>query len=504
MLRLSFQPGVDTTRSRTTMRGGFTESNLVRAREGLYEKHLGWHRIAPNPLSGVARGIHFWTDLSGVDWLAVGTNTSLYALQMTPYPMVQSNITPAGWQGGAADAVLAQPNTPLIWSLDNFGQNLLGWPSGGGMYVWTPSVPPILPTLQTTAPSSNHGGFVAMPQQIAVGLGCTPFTGGNADPMLVRWSDIQDYTDWSPTVSNQAGSFRLSRGSRIVGGISTSLGQFLWTDLDMWAMQYQGFPLVYGFNMIGPNSGLMGRNAVVNVGNMIAWASDHGFFAFSGGAPSPIPCTVWDTFFANINEQQQSKVVAGSDQHHNEIYWFYPSVNGGSGEIDSYVKWNYVENLWDFGPATPGAPNLMARTCWTDQNRPGGPVNVDLNNLIQQQDRGCDADGRTMTGVKLTSGFLDIVDGEEFAFVDMLLPDFQWHQSTSPNPSLQMNVLFRSWSGDQPTISQLGPFTITPSTEYVTCRSRGREIAVQIICNTPGTWFRMGTIRIRQSRDGKI
>ncbi len=497
MFRLTATPGVDVERTPTTMRGGYVQSNLIKFREGLVEKWGGWQRICNTQLAGVGRTLHFWDDLTGTSWLAAGTNLQLYVEQNG----VLYNISPVGWPGGFPDAGHGM-YSPLIWSLDNFGQNLIGIPSGGSLYQWVPGQPPALATRVTQAPAVNIGGFVAMPEQIVMAYGCTPLGGGNADPLLVRWCDQSDITDWTASTTNQAGSFRLSRGSKIVGGISCALGQFLWTDLDFWQVQYQGFPLVFGFQMIGPNSGLMAPNAIVAYGSQLFWLSDHGPFVYSGGGVQPIPCTVWDKLFTNLNTAQAAKCVAGSDYNRaNDIIFCFPSATG-TGEVDSYIKFNTMENLWDYGDAPPGGFNLLARTAWTDQNRPGGPLSIDRNNLIQQQDIGVDADGQPMTGVMIRSGYMDIQEGDEILFVSMLIPDLLWRQSTNPNPSLQMTLYFRNWPGDTPTAE--GPFTITPTTQYVTPRTRAREVAVQLNCDGLGVWFRMGTSRLRFQPDGKI
>src|SRR5215471_3644424 len=199
-MRLDFQPGVDTERTPTTMRGGWVDSNLVRVREGKYEKHLGWQRIINTPVQGRARGIHYWTDLQGIPWLAIGTTQRLYVINLAQVPGGTSPvtlpllafsiniITPAGWTGGSADQVTGNYATPLIWSLDNFGQDLIAFPSGGNMYFWQPPATnpsgtwpvaqlvtytgPAPPPPITANPSTyNLGGFVAMPQQIVFSYG---------------------------------------------------------------------------------------------------------------------------------------------------------------------------------------------------------------------------------------------------------------------------------------------------------------------------------------------
>lgn len=494
--RLAYSSGVDTERSATTMRGGYVSSNLINFREGLPEKVAGWQRISGTKLLGVCRALHYWSDLVSNKFIAAGTERNLYVENIG----IIHDITPAGWPSGAASSGNV-PYSLLIWSLDNFGQNLIAIPSGGGVYQWVPDIA-FPPVLIAQAPKVNQGGFVASPQRIIMAYGCSNGATAVGDPLLIRWCDQEDPTDWTASPVNQAGSFRLSRGSRITGGLSCNLGQFLWTDLDVWGVQYLGFPAVFGFNILAANSGLLAQKAVTAVGNTIYWMSDHGFFVLSGSGVQPIPCTVWDKVYLNLDTGNQDKCLAGADQVHNQVWFFYPSKNGGSGEIDSYVKYNYMENLWDFGPATPQQANLMARTAWTDQNQPGSPVNVDLNSLMQQNDVGVDADGAAMTGVMFQTGYQDLADGQDILFVDQLIPDWVWLLSTSPTPSLEMSLYFRNWPGDTPTVA--GPYTVTPTTQYITLRTRARELSIAVRCDGLGSWFRMGTNRLRAARDGRI
>jgi hypothetical protein len=346
-----------------------------------------------------------------------------------------------------------------------------------------------------------------MPEQILMAYGSSP-DGGMIDPLLVRWCDQSDFTDWQPTATNQAGSFRLSRGNRIVGGVQAPVGALLWTDIDVWNVTYIGFPLVFGFLQIGSNCGLIAQKALTVLGSIPYWMSDHGFFQLTQAGAAQIPCSVWDKVFLDLDEANSDKCIAGSDYHFSEVWFFYPSKSGGSGEIDSYVKYNVAENEWDYGQATPEQANAMARTAWTDQNKNNFPYSVDLAGILQNQDQTLDANSQPMTGVMAQSGYMDISDGGEMMAVSRYIPDFRWEGA---NPSLQLTLLFRRWSGDgnndsdadnPPSIQ--GPFTVTPKTRYITFTVRGREVAELITCDAADTWFRRGIPRIMAEADGEF
>lgn len=494
--RLNFRPGVNLMLSQSDNRGGWSSSNLIRWRQGKPEKVGGWSRISDTVLAGIGRALHFWSDLIGRDWLAAGTNSNLYIEQGG----VVTDITPAGFIPGMASSG-ATAFSLLVWSLDNFGQDLVAIPSGGTLYIWNPTTGSIAAPV-ATAPGQMQGGFVMMQQQIIMAYGCTPLTGGTRDPMLVRWCDQSDFTDWAASTTNQAGSYRLPKGNRIVGGLQTPNAAFLWTDFDVWAVNYIGFPLVFSFIEVGANCGLIAQKAVTVAGTVPYWMSDHGFFRMGGVGAEQLPCPVWDYVFKDLDLTNSDKCLATLDYHYSEVWFFFPSLSGATGEIDSYVKFNLLENEWDTG--------RLVRTAWTDGNRPGGPLAIDGNGRIQRHDVGVDADGEPMTGVFIESGYTDLHDGGEMILVNRCLPDAVWSGGA---PQFDIELKFRRYPGDAPTTA--GPFTVTPTTELVTVTVpvgptnepaigvRAREVAVRLSSDTLGTGWRMGAIRMRAAPDGR-
>lgn len=498
--RLEFKPGINLELSQSANRGGWSLSNLIRWRWGKPEKMAGWQRVSGQVLTGICRALHYWSDLTGEQWLAAGTNSKLFVEQAGAI----RDITPLGFVPGAASSSSAKPFSLLIWSLDNFGQNLIAIPSGQSLYVWVPAntAAAVVPT----APAVMQGGFVMMQQQIIMAYGCTPVTGGLADPMLVRWCDQSDYTDWVASTTNQAGSYRLPIGNRIVSGIQTPIASFLFTDFDVWSVVYIGFPLVVAFTEVGENCGLIGQKAVTSAGTVPYWMSDHGFFRMQSSGAEQIPCPVWDYVYKDLDQANQDKCVAALDYHFSEVWFFFPSISSGTGEIDKYVKFNIQEGEWDVG--------VLGRTAWTDANRPGPPLTVDLNGLIQQQDVGFDADGTPMTGVYILSGYVDLEDGAEMILVNRLIPDFVWD---GPTPVVNVELYFRRYPGDPPTIA--GPFAVGPTTTNITITVpvtppgltdsvpamgvRAREVAVRLSSDAAGTFWRMGGPRLRQQPDGR-
>ena len=515
--RIARQPGVNVERSPSANPQGWSASNNIRWRYGQPEALLGFQEICPTPVGGVARAIHYWADLDSVERIAIGSNTGLYL----EAGGVLSNITPTvGFTPGPASSGNA-PFSLLVFSIDNFGQDMVACPSGQGIFIWVPPAGPA--NLIPQAPAQNNGLVVLDQIQIIFAWGCTPIGGGGNDPMLTRWCDESDYTDWVASTINQAGSYRLPHGSRIIGCLRVPGMLLLFTDIDLWSVQYIGFPLVFSFQNIGQLCGLIAQKAAVSLGQTVYWMSDHGFFSLTGGGPQQMVCPVWDIVYKNLDAKNSDKILCGANFHYSELWWFYPSLNGNTGEIDSYVKLNVQEGEWDYGPATPGVANVFSRTAWTDANQPGQPISIDLNGLMQQIDIGFTQNGGAPIPASVRSGYADISDGDQLMSVDQFIPDFLWDGPPGVTPSLNVTFYFRAFPGDTPVT--MGPFAVTPTTEYISLRSeqqldiggtaitvypaiRARECAIEIDSgSTPGspaTWWRLGAGRLRATPAGRV
>lgn len=382
--------------------------------------------------------------------------------------------------------------TPLRqWFLDNWGQDLIGNYTGSPIYVWTPPETDnnvALAINSTNYPTSVepptmvHGSFVAMPQQIFVAWGVDAFGSGTLDPNLIRWSDVADFTDWQATAANQAGSFRLPTGSRIVGGLQGQQFMYFWTDVDFWIGQYLGPPFVFGFQKIASGCELLSARAAAIYNSVAYWCSSEQFFMFDGQSVRVIQCPVWDKFFPLINRLQVDKVWAWVNSQFNEITWFFPSA-AGTGECDSYVRYNAVEGSWDYG--------TLGRTCGFDTNVYGPPIAVDTTGLIQQHEVGNDADGAPMMP-SIRSAWFSIADGSFFTFIERLIPDLIVNGG---NSTVQLTVYTQNYPTDP--IIQYGPFNWNPNTgpPYQIIRGRGRVASLQISSSALGVFWRLGAVR---------
>lgn len=399
------------------------------------------------------------------------------------------------------------PITATDWTSDNWGEIGLFNPRGQGIYYWQPRSGFQNAAFISEGPPFSNGIFVAMPQQILVSWGSStsvnglPYGLGNAiDPMLLRWSDIEDFFGWVPVSGSQAGSYRIPIGSMIKGGIQGPQQALLWTDLGIWAMQYVGYPLVFAFNNIGTGCGAVGAHAMAILNQVVYWMSNQNFFALGGGGVREIPCTVWDVVFQDIDTANIEKCRAAPNSAFGEMAWYYPSSSGGTGECDKYVMYHASESaqagrpIWSYGD--------LPRTAWLDQSVLGQPIGGAPNGLIFQHETSYDADGAPLLAA-FETGWFAISEGFDFTLIKQFWPDFRYKfwNATTGSASVMVTITTADYPNGPTQV--FGPFTVTQATTFVTTWCRGRLAKFAFASNDIGTFWRLGLMRARTQKAGR-
>lgn len=394
-----------------------------------------------------------------------------------------SGVTPAANNGTAI--------TATDWTLANWGGTLVANPQGDAIYVWDPLTNNDNASVIPEAPTANNGVFVAMPQRQIVAWGST-FT-GIVDPLLVRWCDVENYRVWIGQPGNQAGSYRLPRGSKIVGGFQLPQQGLLWTDLALWAMRYVNSEDVYSFTEIGTGCGLIDHKAMASLNGTVCWMGQKQFFRYTSEGVSQLPCPIWDVVFQQLDTNYTENIRAAPNAQFNEVTWFYP-VTGSNGVPTNYVKVNLALGQWDYG--------TLARTAWIDQSVLGPPIGAGSDQYIYQHETTNDADGVPMTATFRT-GYLALSEGNDMVFIDQFWPDMKWgFFGGAQSANVQVTFYVANYPGDTPVAH--GPYTLTQATEYITPRFRGRLMALEFGSSDIGSFWRLGTPRYRWQPDGRF
>jgi len=391
-----------------------------------------------------------------------------------------------------------------IWHFDNAGEDLFAWLKNGGLYKWDTSAGVGTPlTIVTNAPTKSVTGLISTPDRHAVCFGTTLIGSTTQDKMFIRWSSQENFTTWTPGVTNTSGSQRLGEGSRIIAAQSTRGEILVWTDTALHSMQFIGPPYIFGFRLLGTDCGLVALNAAVVVNDKAYWMADGRFMTYAG-AIQEIPCSVKQYVFNDINRTQYSQVYAGENNQFNEVVWYYCSAN--SSDIDRYVIYNYVENVWYIG-------NLN-RTAWIDNAVFQQPMALNYSStstaatqdtifgatagrsFLFDHESGTSDDGAILEST-LTSGDADIADGDTFTFIRGIIPDFKNLAGT-----VKMVVQSRDFPADSQTTTT--NLSVTTTTRLVNMRSRGRQVSLKIFndTSTSDNW-RFGTLRLDTKQDGR-
>jgi hypothetical protein len=481
---------------------------------------------------------------------SVPTASTAYEGNFSGYPQILYWVTQApllpnsgwgvggwgvgGWGSGAQPTPIAAnvfppaPGTPGFgnisedsWSLGNWGSQLIASATNGPLFFWDPISGIQNAQMIANGPSNCTGFFIGMPEQQIITYGAS--TGQVQDPMLVAWCDNANFNAWTASVSNQAGTYRLTRGSKIVGGIQGPQQAMLWTDVGLWAMAYIGYPDVFGFNEVAQGCGLIGKDAIAVYGPQVFWMSRDAFWMYSNGVVQRLQCDVWDVIVKNLNNARDSSgnylyfahIRGAANSGYDEVMWHFPSQASVNGENDSWVKFNPVTGEWDYSLSTP-QQGMVGNTpinvsAWIDNNIFGHPISSMIaaggaTSIIMQMEMGNDANGKPINWM-IQTGFFMLSDGEDKVFVDFLLPDFRWRRWQQPQ-SVSAQVQITLYTAEYPDDPQdqwvaYGPFIVTNATGGIEPRARGRYFFAEIQGNDLGSFCRLGGIKFRFAADGR-
>ena len=484
-ITLDIPPGVYRTGTDYRSRGRWLDANLWRWFSGEQRPVGGWTQRSRSAVAGAARAMIAWKSNAGKSWAAVGTHSNLYAMTAGGYLY---DITPPGFRagrpdatnaggygfgaygrggygdGGVAGAVTAEASQ---WSLDTWGEDLVGvMAEDGRIYQWTLDIATRAEVLDGAPPAA---ALVVTGERIMMALGA-----GN--PRRVAWSDRENNTVWSEGGTNYAGSFDLQTAGKVMCGRRVSGGTLILTDVDAWLATFLGQPLVYGFQKVGSQCGIVGRGAIVTTDVQAFWMSANGFWVFNGYS-EPLACDVHDYVFSDLNAQQLSKVTAVHVSAFGEIWGFYPSA--ASAEIDRYVVYNYREQHWNIGG--------LSRLSGIDRGPFTFPMMVDAAGVVWDHESGVDHLGAAPFA---ESGPLEIGQGERTLMVRRVVPD------TKNLGDVTVTFTTRLFPNGPET--DAGTCAVTADTDV---RFSARQVAVTLK-GADGTDFRVGSFRFDVAERG--
>ena len=417
------------------------------------------------------------------------------------------------WGSGTWGIGTASTNQLRIWSQNNFGEKLIFGPIGGGIYLWDPATSlttrgVLISSLSgaSSVPSIQNQILISDASRFVFAFGCNDYGSSIQDPMLIRWSTQENYLEWFPSATNQAGSLRLSHGSKIVTALQSRQEILVYTDSSLYSLQYSGPPAVWGSQLLGDNVSIAGPNAAALASGIAYWMGVDKFYKYDGRVQT-LRCDLRQFIYNDINLAQASQIFATTNEGFNEVWFFYCSAN--SMAIDRYVIYNYFEDVWAYG--------TMGRTAWIDSGLRNYPLAATYSyNIVNHEFGVDDNEGATALPIyaMISTSEFDIDDGDRFGFVRRILPDVNFSGSTVANPqvTLTLTPMQNSGSGynnpqsvggtNTALVTRSATVPIEKFTGQVFIRVRGRQMILTMSSNQLGCTWQMGLNRIDVKQDG--
>jgi hypothetical protein len=402
------------------------------------------------------------------------------------------------WSGpfGWSESLNGSFTLPLrLWSFDHWGTDIVAVPSGGPLFYWdvNSGIGAHL-SIVSAAPARNQIVRVESEARHVILYG-TEDVGNNYDPLLIRWSNREDYTDWTIAETSRAGDFRLNaKGSRIINVTRAGSQYLILTDAEAFAQSFIGGNDVFGFAPIGKACGAISQNCAVEYAGNVYWMSNSGQFFKYDGRVEPLSCTVLRYVYDSLSPTQREKIVAGTIAQFDEVIWFYPSTQDPAAENDRYVIYNVREQHWTIG--------RLARTVWKDRTTFPHPIGGGLaGEGLFYHELGYAADTSVLSS-HLQSAYFDLGDGDDILFANKIAPDFYQPNGDPLVGRVEMSLRSRKYPG-APIITK-GPYPVSAATDKISTRLRGREISIEIVssCDCAAPW-RLGEMRLALQPDGK-
>lgn len=415
------------------------------------------------------------------------------------------------WSRGVWGSGTAVPVVEIQrdWWFDQFDNDLVMNYRNGGIFYWArgTNANPVVPLSENAVPLStlpNASDVPAEAMQVLVSqndqhllaFGATPFGGGPFDPLLIRWASQAEPQNWTPTSTNSAGFLRISRGSQIVRALAVRQEILIWTESNLYSLQYLGTVDVFGLQEYADNISIIGPRAVTSANNVTYWMGQDKFFAYSGRVET-MPCTLRNYVFNDLNFDQADQIICGTNEGYHEVWWFYPSAN--STTVNRYVVYNYMEKIWYYG--------TMDRTAWLDNPLRTYPQAVGYENILFDHERGIDANGAPMESYIQSSDF-DLSDGDNFMLSRRIIPDVNFSGSTANTPEVAFIIRPRNFPGSsyqedafdtQPVVET----AVNTFTDQVFVRARARQMALKIRSEDLGVNWQLGSPRLDVRPDGR-
>ena len=424
-----------------------------------------------------------------------------------------------GWGSGTINPIFLPQRD---WWFDNFNNDLVMNIRNGGIYYWERGVDPDADlslaeraiSLQAVATANGFDPalvpvaamqiLISQNDKHLISFGSIPYGSTNPDdldPLLIRWANQNEPSNWLVSASTSAGFLRVSRGSRIIRAIATRQEILVFTDTHLYTLQFTGTTDVFSLQEYADNISILSGRGVTTVNNITYWMGRDKFYAYSGRVDT-LPTTLRNYVFNDMNFDQTAQIISGTNEGFNEVWWMYPSLNSQTN--DKYVIYNHLEKVWYYGN--------IERTAWLDSPLRAYPqaVYTDFDTQIGtllNHEEGIDADGLPMESYIQSNDF-DINEGDKFTLIRRIIPDVSFDNSTAVAPEATFTMRSRNFPGSSfasnvDDSASVISASVDTFTQQIFIRARARQLALKISSDGLGTQWALGTPRLDGRTDGE-
>lgn len=307
------------------MNPGSTQAKNVFPAVNSYRPWKGISVTSSNALTARCQGGKAFKSDSGVVSIFTGDATKLYKLTSNAF---------VDESGGTTFSFSAE----YYWDFIRFGEKVIAFNGDDAIQTWTLDSSSDFAALGGSPPAFRHAAVVGN----FVVTGFQP-TAQNK----VQWSAVNDATGWTAGTS-QSDSETLPEGGVITGVTGGQYG-LIFQENRITRMDYRGGNVIFSFRRIEDNRGAVQGKNVIQVGNLVYFLSEDGFYVTDGSASKPIGANKVDRFFYNdLKTALRERVRAAYDHENKLIMWSYPSATGtNSGtQNDKILIYHIASERW--------------------------------------------------------------------------------------------------------------------------------------------------------------
>lgn len=321
---------------------GLTEANNVFPDAASYRSVPNLSAFSVNALGARCQGAVVAIDGDGNAYNIAGDASALYLL-------TSSTFTDATRPLGSGGAYTIQ--TSSTWEFSQFGNRLLACngysaPSGiNGSILQELSLSSGTTQFHNLGPVIRAKSIATVRDFVVLGNVFQDSSASGVYAQRVRWCAINNPDSWTADAATLADHQDLvGDGGPVMKIVGGEYGVIFQRNA-IWRMTFVGSPLVFQFDNVQRNIGLVATKAAASYQNLVFFLADDGFYVFDGSNVTPIGRgRVDDTFRSEVNRGAYDRISSLIHPTEKLVLWAYPT--GVATTPNKVLAYNWAFNRW--------------------------------------------------------------------------------------------------------------------------------------------------------------